>query len=417
MSPPAGGGRRPAPAAATVAMTTNALHDACDYPPDWPEAIRLAEEEDELLREKDGDDYLPLHYACFNNLTLPVAKALVRPFPEGVLVKGKNGRTALDYAISQGVEPDVLAFLRSATDAAVKAQQPKSKERVSWRAPKPPAPAPEPEPEPERTPVRDPWDDLPPLYLDDREAFWARAGEGCPRPTLVAIRKACEAPDDQNLDLFMKDIGEVGAKVLGKALFAMPQPLPHTILELTMNDLNDTAMVHISKGMQRGFQSGQLATVRVDTNDIGDDGFEVLAAALPPTVIHLRIGNNRCADAGFAAIAAALVTMPDLRVLNCHGNQIGAPGFASLAEVLPQCPSLEQLCADGNRAGSGGLTAIIAALPRAPKLRFSLELHDNEAEEEAIADLLKIGKELGVEHVSARDESDTEREKHRVSVG
>ena len=105
----------------------NALHEACDYPPNWSEAIRLAAEEEELLREKDGDEYLPLHYACFNSLTLEVAKALVGPFPEGVLVKGKNGRTALDYAISQGVAPEVLAFLRSATEAAVRAQQPKPK--------------------------------------------------------------------------------------------------------------------------------------------------------------------------------------------------------------------------------------------------------------------------------------------------
>jgi hypothetical protein len=117
------------------------------------------------------------------------------------------------------------------------------------------------------------------------------------------------------------------------------------------------------------------------------------------------------------AIAAALKGMPGLRVLNCHGNQIGGAGFGSLAEVLPQLPSMEQLCADGNQAGDVGLTAISAVLPRAPKLRFSLELHDNAAGEEAIAGLLKIGKELGVVHISARDESETEREKHRVSVG
>ena len=390
----------------------NALHEACDYPPNWSEAIRLAAEEEELLREKDGDEYLPLHYACFNSLTLEVAKALVRPFPEGVLVKGKNGRTALDYAISQGVAPEVLAFLRSATEAAVRAQQPKPKERVSWRVPKV-----DPEPEPEPEPARDPWDDLPPLYLEDREAFWARIGDGCPRPTLAAIRKACEAPDNENLDLFMKDIGQAGAEVLGKALFGMPQPLPHTIMELTMNLLNDAAMAHIAKGMRRAFHGGQLATVRVDTNEIGDDGFVALAAALPPTVVHLRMGNNRCGDVGLEAIAAALKGMPGLRVLNCHGNQIGGAGFASLAEVLPQLPSMEQLCADGNQAGDVGLTAISAVLPRAPKLRFSLELHDNAAGEDAIAGLLKIGKELGVVHISARDESETEREKHRVSVG
>ena len=397
-------------------MATNALHEACDYPPDWPAAIRLAEEEPSLLREKDGDDYLPLHYACFNNLTLAVARALVRPFPEGVLVKGKKGRTALDYAISQGVAPDVLAFLRSATEAAVRAQQqPKPQERVSWREPaKKPEPEPVPEPEPE-PPPRDPWDDLPPLYAEDRDAFWARIGEGCPRPTLAAIRRACEAPDDDNLDLFMKDIGEVGAHVLGRALFAMPRPLPHALLELTMNELNDAAMVSIAKGMRRGFEGGRLTTVRVDTNAIGDAGFVALAAALPPTVVHLRMGNNHCGDAGLSALAPALTSMPGLRVLNCHGNRIASAGFASLANVLPSLPSLEQLCADGNQAGSDGLAALGAALPRAPSLRFSLELHDNGAEEGAIASLEALGKELGVRHLSARDESETERAQHLES--
>ena len=362
-------------------MSTNALHEACDFPPAWEEAIRLAAEEPDLLRLKDGDDYLPLHYACFNNLTLEVARALVAPFPEGVLVKGKKGRTALDYAISQGCDPTVLDFLRHATDAAVKAARaPKPEpERVSWRAP--PKAAPEPEPEPEKAPEEDPWDHLPPLYASDREGFWALIGEGCPRDILNAIRAACEQPQDENLDLFMKEIGDVGAMVLGQALYGLSNPLPHAIIELTMNDLTDTGMVAIAKGMRRGFAAGgQLATVRVDTNEvrcfcslsallllsfltlffclfcslwthfllkqIGDVGFVALAGALPPTVVVLRMGNNSCGDIGIAALAPALTRLPLLRVLNCHGNRIGSAGFASLAAVLPNLPALEQLNAD-----------------------------------------------------------------------
>ena len=397
-------------------MATNMLHEACDFPPNWEEAIRLAGEEAEQLRLKDGDDYLPLHYACFNNLTLEVARALVKPFPEGVLVKGKKGRTALDYAISQGCDPLVLDFLRHATDAAVKAARaPKPEpERVSWRAPPKPQAAAEPEPEPEKAPEPDPWDHLPPLYASDREGFWALIGEGCPRSTLNAIRAACEEPEDANLELFMKEIGEVGAMVLGQALYGLDNPLPHAIVELTMNNIGDAGMVAIAKGMRRGFAGGQLSTVRVDTNEISDAGFVALAQALPPSVVHLRMGNNSCGDAGLVALAPALTRLPLLRVLNCHGNRIGSAGFASLAAVLRDLPALEQLSADGNQAGSAGLASVAAALLSAPSLRFSLELHDNGADEQSMAALERAGQELGVRHLSARDESETERAKHLV---
>ena len=62
---------------------------------------------------------------------------------------------------------------------------------------------------------------------------------------------------------------------------------------------------------------------------------------------------------------------------------LAGQGFASLAAVLGDLSALEQLHADGNQAGPAGLAAVTAALSVAPSLRFSLELHDNSADEPA----------------------------------
>ena len=86
------------------------------------------------------------------------------------------------------------------------------------------------------------------------------------------------------------------------------------------------------------------------------------------------------------------------------------------AGVPPSAVAYVEAHGTGTKLGDPiELAALGAALPRAPSLRFSLELHDNGAEEGAIASLEALGKELGVRHLSARDESETERAQHLES--
>ena len=68
-----------------------------------------------------------------------------------------------------------------------------------------------------------------------------------------------------------------------------------------------------------------------------------VTAALPPSLVELRIGFTRCGVQGLAALLPAISSLPKLEVLHCAGNELGLDGFRLLANALPKMVSLQEL--------------------------------------------------------------------------
>ena len=57
-----------------------------------------------------------------------------------------------------------------------------------------------------------------------------------------------------------------------------------------------------------------ITSINIDYNNIGDEGCEVLAAALPqcPSIASIDLGGNRIGDEGCKALAAAFPQCPSI---------------------------------------------------------------------------------------------------------
>ena len=94
-------------------MVHTALHELI-VREDWNAAMERAAKHTEELREQDTRGGLPVHDAAICGSPLRLIRRLVEPFPGGLSVTDKWGRTPLDAAVRNGkASADVLAFLRS----------------------------------------------------------------------------------------------------------------------------------------------------------------------------------------------------------------------------------------------------------------------------------------------------------------
>eukprot|EP01045_Picozoa_sp_COSAG04_P012313 COSAG04_NODE_824_length_10051_cov_4.830687_2_plen_1826_part_00 len=121
-------------------MPVNALHRACGFgQKDWAEAQRLVDRTpgggagaDEaaaaLCREKDGDGWLPLHFAAQCGAPAELIGAMLAVDAEAAAAKDRCGELPLDLAVMFKAAPEVLDLLRKASGLAV------AIERKDWAA-------------------------------------------------------------------------------------------------------------------------------------------------------------------------------------------------------------------------------------------------------------------------------------------
>lgn len=175
---------------------------------------------------------------------------------------------------------------------------------------------------------------------EDTDAWWGAVAQGYDPTKLRTMRAACR---NDCLDLFNKDIGDDGARILGAALAAMPRPLPYTSIILSYNGLTDAGMEAIAQGMRAG--CSRLGRLNCQQNMIGDAGFVAVAAALSVStnLRALEFDSNQCGDTGMVALAAALSQhCLGFQEINFYGNRVGAAGFKAFAEAIPKLPKFEK---------------------------------------------------------------------------
>ena len=112
--------------------------------------------------------------------------------------------------------------------------------------------------------------------------------------------------------------------------------------------------------------------LKLKGNRIGDDGVQVLAAAMCrdggeagslPSLKLLNLSSNRVGDFGAKALANAMASgaMPSLGLLYLGSNRIGDAGLCALASASASASGLEQLYLEHNQIGCTGVTALADA--------------------------------------------------------
>ncbi len=121
---------------------------------------------------------------------------------------------------------------------------------------------------------------------------------------------------------------------------------------------------------------------------IGDEGAEILASTLNPSVLEkLVLDFNRIGDSGAIALAGCLARCSVVQEVSIECNSIGDSGATALANALVHCTSLRRLDLQGNSLGDKGAVATAKATENLPSL--DLYLHNVNITEEGIERVLE----------------------------
>ncbi len=121
---------------------------------------------------------------------------------------------------------------------------------------------------------------------------------------------------------------------------------------------------------------------------IGDEGAEILASTLNPSVLeNLVLDFNQIGDSGAIVLAGYLARCSAIQEVSIECNSIGDSGATALADALVHCNSLRKLNLQGNGLGDKGAVAIAKATENLPSL--DLYLHSVNITEEGIERVLE----------------------------
>ena len=175
------------------------------------------------------------------------------------------------------------------------------------------------------------------------------------------------------------NIGNAGSCALGAALHAMPGPLALTKVNLYACATTAAGIAPVAAAFRlHGFAAPGLQDLFLNANiHLRDDGLEILAQALPPTLKNFSMASTGCGDRGMSAVATALGFVPTLETLDCGGNSaIGALGWGSLAAAMRKMPALWSLYAGACEMNDSGVAALADGMPHAGAMK-SLHLGHN----------------------------------------
>jgi ankyrin repeat protein len=90
----------------------SSLLEACQKRPPSTETIRrILDAHPELIRERDKERYLPLHWALRNKPDLQIVQYLIETWPDSIAVQDKYGRTCLHAACLCKAQLAVVEYL------------------------------------------------------------------------------------------------------------------------------------------------------------------------------------------------------------------------------------------------------------------------------------------------------------------
>ncbi|XP_078056855.1 nucleotide-binding oligomerization domain-containing protein 1-like [Mustelus asterias] len=192
------------------------------------------------------------------------------------------------------------------------------------------------------------------------------------------------------------------------------------VLELDNNNINDYGVKELIPCFSK------LRTIRLNANQITDDGVQVLTEELRKykivqslglyknqitdigaqyvstliaecsSLIKLAIGYNKITTEGGKMLAQAVRKSKTIKHLWMWGNRIGDEGAVAFAEALRNHPSLRELSLAANHISTEGGKHLASALEDNSSLK-TLWLTANEMDDEAtrcFADVLKVNRSL-----------------------
>ena len=145
----------------------------------------------------------------------------------------------------------------------------------------------------------------------------------------------------------LKDLCLADNSVNEEGVAALSSALMDTNSNLSVVDLSNTSCG--SLGAKAILQCNTLSSIRLFNNNLGCDGFDVIASLLKEgysMVSHLDLGGNRAKSEGVVALLRVIVQMGDTGLSNLHtlelgGNEIGEEAETVLKELQELRPGLD----------------------------------------------------------------------------
>jgi len=165
----------------------------------------------------------------------------------------------------------------------------------------------------------------------------------------------------KKLDLYSKEYKDVDAIVIASFLYINSTL---TELNLAVNYITDVGAEAIANGLNN---NKILTSINLSNNDnISDVGACAFAKQLKSNnaLKVLNIGDNVVGDEGATAIADALKSNTTLAELLLYMNSITDVGVQAIAESLTSNTSLTKLQLDENQISNAGAKALAAALEK-----------------------------------------------------
>ena len=141
-------------------------------------------------------------------------------------------------------------------------------------------------------------------------------------------------------------------------------------LNLSCNSIGDIGAKKLA-GALKICSHIKLTSLNLSSNSIGSDGAKALADVLKHCTVlgTLDISDNDIRVAGVKALAGALKNCMDLHTLNIACNSLHKDGAVALADLLTHCPNLCKLMIADNSIGVHGSQVLAGAM------RYCKDLH------------------------------------------
>jgi Ran GTPase-activating protein (RanGAP) involved in mRNA processing and transport len=214
------------------------------------------------------------------------------------------------------------------------------------------------------------------LERDDKVyALWLKRNPVLPEGALSLGRMLAVNSTLTTLDLSNCGILDEGCRVLFEDGMMRNHTMKH--LYLNTNGITVAGCVVIARYFDAG---GELESLYMSCNPIGDEGTEILAKALKGKYNTIRLGLASCAigEAGINALCHVFPTLPNLEYLNLgfikgtyifNGlpNYLGLNGITKLCNTLSYMPSLRYLDINHNQIPAEGLQLLLDSLRALPE--------------------------------------------------
>jgi CheY-like chemotaxis protein/Ran GTPase-activating protein (RanGAP) involved in mRNA processing and transport len=180
----------------------------------------------------------------------------------------------------------------------------------------------------------------------------------------------------KELSLTSNGIGSAGVMQLvnfleGKGMPKGTKVMPYLDrLDLSNNKLGNEGLAKLTRAIsKRAISKQYFVELRLSNNAIGHGGIEtMMQRLLEGNLVSLSLDKNAIGDQGCQLVAASLNRLQSLARLNLGFNQIGSRGVNSLMRSLVACESITYLSLSGNIMKISGAVALAFALAQHPRL-------------------------------------------------